>query len=302
MPSTTSDGARAIQKPMKKAAGSKKSSTAKKSSTSSSSCSSSSSTSSSTSSASSLSKQSLDKLWSQWTPAEQKILASLDSPGKIQQFLDAMDYDPEDGCRSIRQTLQSRQAHCLGGCLLAYYCMKRLGYKDVFCIGLDAVNDDSHALCVYSVKVAGSKGRAAQTKFYGALSKSNFSTLRSRDCVYRSVRELVMSYWDFYFNMRGEKALTTYSSKFDPLESFAGVVGKEGRYQWLFGTNDAPELEAAFEESETNLFIPEGYDTRREGRRPEKKSQFGQTVFVAPKVLLDGSTMDSNPDGLYQPT
>eukprot|EP00392_Amoebophrya_sp_AT5.2_P010097 g10150.t1 len=89
-----------------------------------------------------------------WTKEEQRILKKLDTPAKIQLFLDnELSYDPKDGCRSVRSTLQTKQAHCLGGCFLGYYLLTRLGYE-AFCVGLDAVNDDAHAICVYLERAA----------------------------------------------------------------------------------------------------------------------------------------------------
>ena len=63
-----------------------------------------------------------------------------------------------------------------------------------------AFNDDDHVIAVFR-----------SGPFWGAVAKSNFTTLRYREPVYRSVRELVMSYFDFYFNLNGEKSLREYS-------------------------------------------------------------------------------------------
>jgi len=66
------------------------------------------------------------------------------------------------------------------------------------------VNDDDHVIAIFK-----------EHGLWGAVAKSNFTTLRYREPVYRSLRELVMSYFDFYFNVRGEKTLRSYSRPFD---------------------------------------------------------------------------------------
>ncbi|CAD7954650.1 unnamed protein product [Amoebophrya sp. A120] len=254
-----------------------------------------------------------EELWSKWTPAEKKVLEKLNTPEKIQLYLDnEIKYGGEDGCRSIRHTLKTKEAHCLGGSLLSYYLLTRHGYE-AFCIGLEAVNDDCHAICVYTVT-----SPISGKKYYGSLSKSNFTLIRSRDAVYSSLRELVMSYWDFYFNTDGEKTLVCYTKPFKAFTDFKGVKGKEDKFSWMFNESgkDAKYCEQVFDEMDTvSLFPAEDqaakkkmmtamkslkYDTRKEGKKQEHVSCFGKSVFTAPKILVEGGTLDSNPDGLYQ--
>ena len=139
-------------------------------------------------------------------------------------------------------------------------------------------------------------------RYYGALSKSNFTMIRSRDCVYASVRELVMSYWDFYFNTAGEKTLRRYTQPFRPFKDFKGVKGREDRHSWLFHEqgHDASELEKAFDRVAYVPLVPKGVDTRRQDKKHEHASAFGKAVFTAPKILVQGGTLDSNPAGLYK--
>lgn len=250
--------------------------------------------------------KSLAEIWAEWTPAERKILEKLDTPEKIQLFVDnKLKYDGPDGCRSVRHTLATKEAHCLGGCMLAYYLLTRLGY-DAFCIGLDAVNDDAHAICVYSrtvaIKSKSSKGsKTVNKKFFGSLSKSNFTLIRSRDCVYSSLRELLMSYWDFYFNTAGDKTLAAYSAPFAAFKHFKGTA-KEDRYSWLFNPvgKDAAHCERCWNEMPNTSLLPPSFDTRKQGRKQDAKSAFGKSVFKAPKILVDGGTLDANRDNIYQ--
>jgi hypothetical protein len=67
-----------------------------------------------------------------------------------------------------------------------------------------AVNDDDHVIAVFK-----------ENGYWGAVAKSNFTSLRYREPVYRSLRELIMSYFDFFFNTDGYKSLRSYSLPLD---------------------------------------------------------------------------------------
>jgi hypothetical protein len=137
----------------------------------------------------------------------------LTSPARIQKFLDEeIGYNLEphgDTCYSPRMVLREKVAHCMEGALLAAAALRMLGHPPLV-VDLEAVRDSDHVLAVYRVD-----GR------WGAVAKSDYSGLRSREPVYRTIRELTMSYFDHYFNPAGEKTLRTYSrpvnlARFDP--------------------------------------------------------------------------------------
>ena len=137
-----------------------------------------------------------------FTPAERAIFRSLKSPEKIQRFLDDLPYDKEpDGprCRSPRQVMCDRTAHCMSGALMGATALRMLGHPPLL-LDLVAVRDDDHVLAIFSVQ-----GR------WGAVAKSNYSGLRFREPVYRTLRELVMSYFEHYYNLQREKTLRKYS-------------------------------------------------------------------------------------------
>ena len=123
----------------------------------------------------------------------------MSDPDKIQDFLDTIDYNPNPECRSPRWVIRKRSAHCFEGALFSAACLEYLGYKPLL-VDLKAWNDDDHVIAVFR-----------KNGHWGAVAKSNFTTLRYREPVYRSIRELVMSYFDFYFNTNGEKSLRSYS-------------------------------------------------------------------------------------------
>ncbi len=137
------------------------------------------------------------------TREEVSVLKKLNRPEKIQRFLDEdIAYNKEkDGetCRSPRRVLRDRLGHCFEGALLAAAALRVNGYPPLV-VDLEAVRDDDHVLAVFR-----------NNSHWGAIAKSNYAGLRFREPVYRSVRELVMTYFEHYYNLRGEKTLRRYS-------------------------------------------------------------------------------------------
>jgi hypothetical protein len=139
------------------------------------------------------------------TPEQRGVLSGLSKPVKIQAFLDSCAYAAEDSNRSPVQVLVDRQAHCLDGGLFAAAALRRLGYPPLLVdLFPDPGMDDDHVLAVFE-----RGGR------YGAVAKSNFVGLRYRDPVYGSLRELIMSYFEQYFNINGIKTLRSYTLPVD---------------------------------------------------------------------------------------
>jgi hypothetical protein len=139
----------------------------------------------------------------EWSEEEINFLKTLDEPDKIQGFLDIIDYNPNYECRSPRWVITKRSAHCFEGALFAAAVLNFNGYKPLL-VDMRSYNDDDHVIAVFK-----------EDSHWGAVAKSNFTTLRYREPVYRSLRELVMSYFDFYFNTNGDKSLRSYSRPLD---------------------------------------------------------------------------------------
>jgi len=135
-----------------------------------------------------------------WTSEEKSFLQSLNTPEKIQLYLNSLEYNPVNSSLSARYVLMSGDAHCLEGGFVALAALELQGHKPLM-VSLLGHHDDHHVIAVY-------KGKNG----WGSVSKSNTTLLRGRDPVYRDIRELVMSYFDFYFNLKGEKALYAYSN------------------------------------------------------------------------------------------
>ena len=131
------------------------------------------------------------------------FLSKLSDPDKIQGFLDSLDYNPNYECRSPRLVIKKRSAHCFEGALFAAAALQFIGFKPLI-VDMKAYNDDDHVIAVFN-----------ENGYWGAVAKSNFTTLRYREPVYRSLRELIMSYFDFYFNVAGDKSLRSYSRTLD---------------------------------------------------------------------------------------
>ncbi len=134
-----------------------------------------------------------------FTAAELRALRALGTPQGVQRALDAMPYHHASTAWSPRRVLRERRAHCLEGAVFAAAALRVLGYPPLL-LDLEAVQDTDHVLAVYR-----------ERGHWGAIAKSNFTALRYREPVHRSLRELVMSYFEGYINLRGERTLRAYS-------------------------------------------------------------------------------------------
>jgi len=134
-----------------------------------------------------------------FTPAELRKLRSLKNPGGIQRFLDDLPYHLADTAWSPRRVLRENTAHCFEGAIFAAAALRANGYPPLI-LDLEAERDTDHVLAIYQVK-----------GHWGAVAKSNYTGCRGREPVYRSLRELAMSYFQIYFNMRRERSLRTFS-------------------------------------------------------------------------------------------
>src|SRR5271165_190050 len=139
------------------------------------------------------------------TPAELRKLRGLKTPHGIQRALDAMPYHLEDTAWSPRRVLRENTSHCYEGALFAAAALRVIGYPPLI-LDLEAEHDTDHVIAVF--RHPNSKSNDGH---WGALAKSNYTGCRYREPVYRSLRELAMSYFDTYFNLRRERTLRTFS-------------------------------------------------------------------------------------------
>jgi len=132
-------------------------------------------------------------------PAELRKLRGLKTPHGIQRLLDDMPYHLADSAWSPRRVLRENTSHCYEGALFAAAALRVIGYPPLI-VDLEAEHDTDHVIAVYRVD-----------GHWGSVAKSNYTGCRYREPVYRSLRELALSYFDVYFNLRGERTLRTFS-------------------------------------------------------------------------------------------
>lgn len=199
-----------------------------------------------------------------WTPSEKKFLKSLSTPEKIQQYINDLEYNPVDDATSVRYVLMTGDAHCLEGGFVACAALEFQGHRP-FMVSLQAHDDDHHVLSVY-------KGKHG----WGCISKSNTALLKGRDPVYRDIRELVMSYFDFYFNTKGVKALYAYSNPIN--------LDRMG-YDWRTGDDNLVGL---------------GHDMNDFDHYEIVSERVLKKLPKASKLIQEACFYGANPDGLYK--
>ena len=200
--------------------------------------------------------------------AQLALMESLDDPVKIQAFLNSIPYSADSANRCPLQVLADRKANCLDGAFFAAAALRRLGHPPLV---LDLLpepgTDDDHMLAIFK-----------QNGHFGAVAKSNYVGLRFRDPVYRSLRELVMSYFEQFFNVKGQKTLRAYTlpvnmAQFDALD-------------WTWKPDGLEQIEHHF--SRVRQF------------KVCTAAMIAELATVDPRSLQAG-LMGSNPEGLYQP-
>lgn len=186
-------------------------------------------------------------------------------PEEIQQFLNTLRYREYTGAMSPLVVERTGKANCFDGAVYAAAALETLGYPPLI-VDMEAKNDDDHVIAVYH---AGG---------WGAVAKSNTTLLRSRDPVYRSLRELAMSYFDGYFNVRGYKSLRNYSAPVN-LHRFDAI-------SWRTTEKMLDEIES---------FLP------RARHYPLITRQMEKRLAKAAPSLMRACFLGANRKGLYQP-
>jgi hypothetical protein len=134
-----------------------------------------------------------------FSPRERRALRALGTPYGVQRALDAMPYHLAATVWSPRRVLREGTAHCLEGAVFAAAALRVFGFPPLL-LDLEAEQDTDHVLAIYR-----------ERGHWGAIAKSNFAGLRYREPVHRTLRELVMSYFEGYINLRGDRTLRAYS-------------------------------------------------------------------------------------------
>ena len=153
---------------------------------------------------------------------EVKVLKSLNTPGKIQDFLNKIPINFEekgDTCMSPRMVLKNRKAHCIEGAMLAAAALRVNGEKPLVVDMTATKKDFDHVICVFK-----KDGK------WGAIGKTNHAVLRYREPIYKSIRELVMSFFHEYFDDDGKKNLRSYSAPVD--------LSRFDHFNWMASEED----------------------------------------------------------------
>lgn len=173
---------------------------------------------------------------------------ALCSAADIQRYLDSLPYVGEERDRCPLDVMKDGQCHCLDGGLLAALALRRIGDPGLLIDLVPAKDsngkklDDDHVLAVFR-----------RHGLWGAVAKSNFAWLRYREPVYRNLRELVMSYFEVYFNVDGLKALRGYTrpldiARFDHLDYASDEGGAALLYRKFYARKEIPLITSRAEE------------------------------------------------------
>ncbi len=162
-----------------------------------------------------------------WSLQEQQFFKQLNSPFLIQTYLDSLPYSDDSFYRSPRRVMQDGKAHCFDGALFAACALQFIGHPPLI-VNILADNDDDHLLAIY--KVWG---------YWGAVAKSNFVGLRFREPIYRSLRELVLSYFESYYNLEKEKSMRGYTVPLD--------LSRFHHWQWMTSDENLEQISDALD-------------------------------------------------------
>lgn len=147
-----------------------------------------------------------------------RTLRALNTPVRIQKFVDGLEYQYADTAGSPQRVLLERTGHCLEGALLATAALRVNGHPPLV-MDLEAVRDDDHVIALYR-----------ENGLWGGIAKSNYAGLRFRAPIYRTLRELALSYFEHYYNLRGERTLRAYSGPVN--------LARLDRQDWMTSEDD----------------------------------------------------------------
>jgi hypothetical protein len=170
-----------------------------------------------------------------WTARERRILAGLRTPAHIQQFLDDLEYEEKGGAASPRVVMETGRAQCFSGALFACAALRELGHPPRI-MYMDAASDDGHCLALYETG-----------GLWGALAKSNFTTLRSREAIYPYIA-LGLSYFDGFFNIYAKRTMRAFTVPVE-LEPFE-------RRGWRFSGGQLMYIDRAIDEAPRAWKLP----------------------------------------------
>ncbi len=195
---------------------------------------------------------------------EVALFKKLSTPIKIQDYLDRLPVNYEkkgETYMSPRRVMRAKKMHCMEGALFAAAALLLNGEKPLLMdlkikpIGGKLAED--HVVALYKIN-----------GYWGAISKTNHATLRFRDPVYKTLRELALSYFHEYFvDKKGNKVLRSFSLPFDltnygvwkivkDKKGRSAVKEKRQKGWWLTAEEDLYDIVQALDDSRHVSIFP----------------------------------------------
>jgi len=204
------------------------------------------------------------------TPAEFGLLERLDTPQKVQHYVYGLRQNFElhgDTCRPVREVLRAGSAHCIEGAMLAA-CALWIHGEPPLVMDMRAERDFDHVVALFRRRGC-----------WGAISKTNGVGLRWRDPVYRSLRELSMSYFHEYTNKLDHKTLREFSLPYDLRRVDPAI--------WVTGRKNAWQVPEALDELR-HFALVSGHHLRAVTRRDPFERRVGALLqYRRPRALLE---------------
>lgn|GEM_PF-1559302 len=188
------------------------------------------------------------------------------NPWEIQRFIASIPYNPRDHAYSVERALREGKAHCFEGALIGAHLLEKLGHPPRL-LHFRAHRDDDHVVAIFK-----------EGRFFGAVGKSNTTLLGWRPPRYRSVEDLLLSYFPFYFNTKGQMSLVAWAG---PVR-----LSRYDSWNWRSSEDDISDLSATF------------YDHEK-ARRIMSPAQI-ERLPRAEGRLVRACFLGANPRGLYK--
>lgn len=171
------------------------------------------------------------KILGSFTKKELQILAKLDTPQKIQDYINTLPINFEkqgETCLSPREVLCRKTAHCAEGAMFAAVALWFHGQKPLLLDIKTSRDDYEHVVALFK-----------RHGHWGAISKTNHAVLRYREPVYKTIRELALSYFHEYFKDNGTKTMRSYSAPFDlsTIKDQSWIIDEKDVWDVIFELN-----------------------------------------------------------------
>jgi hypothetical protein len=164
----------------------------------------------------------------EFSKSEWRIIQSLRTPLQVQKFLCSLAYNRElekPTCLSFRKVARENQAHCLEAAISAAVILEQHNYPPLL-ISIESQDNLDHVLFLFR-----------QNGLYGSIARSRDLGLHGRKPIFRTARDLVMSYFDPYIDKSGR------------IKGYAVADLRElGNYDWRLSEKNVWKVERYLQE------------------------------------------------------